>query len=481
MRLSTRITVAVGFLVPVLVLVCGGLLHLLIAHDLHAEQDTHLRQRAAGVARDARKLLRVTADGKPALAQQRERQMFGSALDVGIRLEGPSGTVTGGPQPAVGTQLPTAADGPVTVEEGHGGGGTWRVLVRRIDGPHAGVHGRLWLFASDSAGREQLASVRHRVVAVALGAAPVSALLAWAVVSRAGSPLRRLQQQASGLDPDAGTARLAHTPSGISEVDDLAATLGTVLARYDEQVVRTSSALETARSFAATAGHELRTPMTSMRTDLDVLAEHERLAPAELHEIVGDLRHEHARMLGLLEMLRELGRGELAGRELMTTVDLAEVIGAAVSDARRRLPGADLSSGLPAGPCPVRGWEHGLRTLADNLIANALTHGRRRDGPEPRVRVSLHETADAVVLRVDDDGPGIPTELRDTLFARFRRGPHSAGHGLGLALVAQQAALHGAALHVGDHPDGTGTRGEVRLPRWCGPAGGTPRDGRQTG
>lgn len=472
MRLSTRIAVALGLLVPVLVLVCGWLLYLLIAHDLHTEQDAHLKQRAAGVAKDARRLLRVTADGKPVLAQQRERDMFGAALDVGIRLDGPSGMITGGPQPAAGTKLPASATGPVTVEEGGKAGGTWRVLTRRVDGPHPGVHGRLWLFASDSAGREQLDSVRNRVAGTALVAAPVSALLAWVTVSRAAGPLRRLQRQAGGLDPGVGAARLEHTQSGVTEVDDLAATLGTALTRYDEQVLRTSSALETARSFAAAAGHELRTPMTSMGTDLDVLAEHERLEPGGIDEIVGDLRHEHARMLGLLEMLRELGRGELAGRELMGTVDFADVAEAAVADALRRTPGADLTLYQPAGPCPVRGWEHGLRTLVDNLIANALTHGRHPDGAGARVRVSLYDTSDKIVLHVDDDGPGIPPALQETMFARFQRGPGSEGHGLGLALVAQQAALHGAVLRIGDHPDGTGTRAEVRLPRRNAPADG---------
>jgi hypothetical protein len=69
------------------------------------------------------------------------------------------------------------------------------------------------------------------------------------------------------------------------------------------------------------------------------------------------------------------------------------------------------------------------------------------------------------VLTVDDDGPGIPEEQRAAVFQRFKRGPDSSGSGLGLTLVAQQAALHRATVEIRDRPDGLpGTRVEVRIP-----------------
>ncbi|MGW8375972.1 HAMP domain-containing sensor histidine kinase [Streptomyces sp. ODS28] len=491
MKLSTRIALAAGLGVPLLVLACGWLIQLLVAQDLHDGQDAHLRERARSVSQDARRLLRVTADGKPVAAQRREREMFGAALDVGVRVQGPYGAVSGGPQPDERVRLPRTAPQPVTVREkgtdegtqGNGGGEegkSWRVLSRPLNGPHPGVHGRLWLFLPDSAGREQIASVRGRVLGVALAAAPVSALLAWAAASRAGRPLRSLQRRAGGLDPHRGSARLTHTPTGISEVDDLAATLTTVLARYDEQVARTGEALETARTFASAAGHELRTPMMSMRTNLDILAEHPDLDPEELREVAEELRHEHERMLGLLVMLRELGRGELVEDGALSDVDLAEVAEAAVADARRRAPGASLTIEAAPGRAVVHGWEPGLRTLLDNLLANSLAHGRSpggggsdtgspdggaSGGGEARVRVSLSagEDPECLVLRVDDEGPGIPADLRPRVLERFRRGPGSSGSGLGLTLVAQQAALHGAELRIGDGPGGRGTRVELRF------------------
>ncbi|MGW2564467.1 sensor histidine kinase [Streptomyces sp. NPDC001514] len=464
MKLSTRIALAVGITVPVLVLAAGWLLLQLVARDLHAEQDAHLRTRAALVAGDARRLLRVTAADRPAAVEQaRERQLYASALDVGIRLTGPQGTVSGGPQPGASVPLPDSAPGPVTVEDGND---SWRVLSVRVRGPRPGVDGTLWLFSPDTASQDRLKLVRRRVVTVALLAAPVAGLLGLAVASRATRPLRRLQQRTSGLDPTADAARLEHAPTGVTEVDDLGRTLQTVLARYDEQAARTTAALATARSFAAAAAHELRTPLMSMRTNLDILTEHPDLGASDRTEVLADLHSEHTRMLGLLVMLRELGRGDLVEADAFGPVDLAEVIDASVADARRRHPAAQI--GVPEVPrLSVYGWEPGLRTLVDNLLANALVHGRSADG-RARIEVGLraggHPSQPVAVLTVDDQGPGIPPPQRDAVFQRFRRGPDSPGSGLGLTLVAQQTALHRGGVQVQDRPSGRGTRVEVRIP-----------------
>ncbi|SCK46496.1 two-component system, OmpR family, sensor histidine kinase PrrB [Streptomyces sp. WMMB 714] len=504
MKLSTRIALAIGVTVPLLVLASGWLLYLLVARDLHAEQDAHLRERAAVVQGDARRLLRAAAAGRPAAELARERRLYASALDVGIRVTGPNGTVSGGPQPDARTRLPEAAPDPVTVRERGAGRAegmpegrrvkNWRVLSVHIDGRRPGVEGTLWLFSPDTSGQARLASVRRRVVVVAVAAAPVSALLAWAAASRASRPLRRLQQRTSGLDPRSDTSRLEHAPSGITEVDDLAATLRTVLSRYDEQAARTSQALATARSFSSAAAHELRTPLMSMQTNLEILAEHPELAGQDRDEVVEDLRQEHSRLLGLLVMLRRLGQGDLVEADAFAPLDLAEVAEAAVSDARRRDRTADVTfsvaapgegSGDHSGPAgtvappvtgpaapgtvlTVHGWEPGLRSLLDNLVANALAHGRGADGRahvEVLVRGGTSPLGPIAVLTVDDGGPGIPPEQRAAVFQRFQRGPGSTGSGLGLTLVAQQAALHRATVEIRDRPGGRGgTRVELRIP-----------------
>ncbi|MEU8966618.1 HAMP domain-containing sensor histidine kinase [Streptomyces sp. NPDC048491] len=455
MKLATRIAIAVGVTVPLLVLACGWLLLTLVARDLHSAEDSHLKTRATAVAEDARTLLRAAANGQPTAEENRQRRLFNAALDVGVRLTGPDGTFSGGPQPGPSVALPAPGRGPVTVR---GGGRSWRAYALPVGG--AQVSGTLWVFSPDTASRTEVALVRRRVVTTALLAAPLSALLAWAIASAATRPLGRLRKAAAGLDPRTTSVRLEHRPTGIVEVDDLAATLRTVLARYDEQAARTAQALDTARSFSAAASHELRNPLMSMGTNLDVLA-HPNLPDAERAEVVEDLGREHGRLLGMLVALRELGRGDLVEADAFRVFDVAEVADAAVAEARRRAPDAVLT--LSAGPAPLHGWEPGIRILLDNLLRNALAHGRDPRG-RAEIAVAVGLADGQVLITVDDRGPGIAPADREKVFRRFHRGPVSTGSGLGLTLVAQQAALHGGRAELEAGPDGIGTRCTVRLP-----------------
>lgn len=464
MRLSTRIAIAVGVIVPLLVLASGWLLVRLVANDLHAQADAHLRQRAVAMEQDARNLLRVTAaDRSAAVEQAKEKRLFTAALDVGIRLDGPDGTVTGGPQPGPSFTLPADASRPVTVRDGQR---SWRVLSVPVVSKRPAATGTLWLFSPDTASESQIQLVRRRVVMVALLGAPLAGAVTWLAATAAVRPLRRLQRRAAGLDPGTSAARLDHEPSRIAEVDDLALTLRTVLSRYDEQAARTAEALATARSFSAAASHELRTPLMSMRINLDVLGGHPGLDPAERAEIVAELSREHARLLGLLVMLRALAQGDLVEADAFGPVDLAEVVESSAAAQRGSHPGAALTVRSGSGLI-VHGWEPGLRSAVDNLIVNALTHGG--GAVDVALRAEREAAGPVVVLTVDDDGPGVPAESRQRVFERFQRGPDSPGSGLGLTLVAQQIALHRGTVRILDRPagdghDARGARFEVRLP-----------------
>ncbi|MFD8298116.1 sensor histidine kinase [Streptomyces bauhiniae] len=452
MRLSARVGLAVGCTVPLLVLASGWLLTHLVARDLNRAGDQHLRQRAAAIAPDARALLRASAGDRPRVADQRERRLFSAALDVGVRVQGPDGVFSGGPQPGPSARLPERTGVPVTIRDG---ARSWRGLARPVRG------GTLWVFAPDTADRAQVLLVRRRVVFTALLAAPASGALAWALAAGASAPLRRLTRRTAGLDPRTSGERPAPERTGVTEVDELSATLRTVLARYDEQAARTAEALDTARSFSSAAAHELRTPLMSMGTNLDVL-DIPGLPDPDRDEALADLRLEHARLLHLLVMLRELGRGDLVEAETFAAVDLADLADTAVAEVRRRDRGAEVALDAEPG-VTVPGWEPGLRLLLDNLLANALAHGRDPAGVA-RIRVTVGRAGEQAVVVVADQGPGIPAASRQRLFERFQRGPHSTGSGLGLTLVAQQAALHRGSVGVTDGPHGTGARFEVRLP-----------------
>jgi two-component system sensor histidine kinase PrrB len=463
MRLSTRIALAVGVVVPLLVLGSGWVLIRLVDRDVHTQADAHLRKRAVAVRSDARGLLRAMASDRPASVEQaRQRKLFSAGLDIGIRVTGPGGTVSGGPQPAASVALPAAAQAvrPITVTTG---GSSWRVLAVPISVVRPAASGTLWLFATDEPGRTQIAQTRRRVITVAVITAPVAGVAAWLAATRLARPLILLQRRAGGIDPRVNSARLDHTPTGVPEVDELARTLQTVLARYDEQAARTAEALAGARSFAASASHELRTPLMSMRINLDVLDGTPAPGESERAEIVADLRAEHERLLGLLVMLRALAQGELVEADAFAPVDLAELVDTAVADLRRAHPTASVTLDLAPG-CVVHGWPQGLRSAVDNLLTNAVVHGAGPDGTAA-VEVTVRRAAGSpsVEVLVDDHGPGIPEGVRAQVFQRFVRRPDSPGSGLGLALVAQQAALHGGAVTPTPRASG-GTRLTLHLP-----------------
>lgn len=449
MRLATRIALAVGVVVPLLVLASGWVMVRLVTRDVHAAADAHLRERAAAVRPEALSLLRAMANDRPAgVEQARQRRLFTAALDVGIRVAGPGGTVSGGPQPGASAALPAPADAarPVTVTAGGRG---WRTLAVPLGGARPALDGTLWLFSADTAGRRQIAQVRRRVLTVALLTAPVAGAGAWFAAVRLARPLAALRRRAAGIDPRTGAARLDHRPTGVPEVDDLARTLRTLLARYDEKAARTTEALATARAFSAAASHELRTPLMGMRINLDVLAGDPAPGPEERAEILADLRDGHDRLLGLLVMLRTLAQGDLVEADAFGPADLADILDAAVRDLRRDHPGVEVRVDAP-GPCPVQGWPPGLRSAVDNLLGNAVVHGAGA------VEAAVLRTADGAVVRltVADHGPGVPPGARSGVFVRFRRRPGSPGSGLGLALVGQQAALHGGTVRITDRPDG---------------------------
>ncbi|MFF4578823.1 sensor histidine kinase [Streptomyces sp. NPDC001389] len=461
MKLATRIALSVTVVMPLLVLAAGLLVLGLVSRDLRQQQDARLRDRAEAVLPDARALLAADRNGRPKAEQNQHRKVLGDVLDAGIRVRGADGTTVleGGPQPDAAVRLPDRTpDGPLTVRaKGH----AWRVLSVPVTGT---APGNLWIFTPASSTDPQVAAVRRRVLLVALLAAPVSGLLAYGLAGRATASVRRLSGRAAALDPAAGAAAFAGPPANISEVDELSAAIGQLLTRYDEQAARTAQALETARSFSSAASHELRTPLMSMQTDLDVLAAHPDLSPGERAEVVRDLRSDHARLLELLGALRMLALGDLVEVSAFAPLDLCELVDAAAGEAARRHggEGLELDVELPA-ELRVFGWDSGLKIMLDNLLRNAVIHGHR-PGEPPRVTVRLRAEGSSAVLTVDDEGPGVPPDEHEAVFHRFHHRPGSPGSGLGLTLVAQQAALHRGTVVLAGAPGGSGARFEVRLP-----------------
>jgi signal transduction histidine kinase len=221
-------------------------------------------------------------------------------------------------------------------------------------------------------------------------------------------------------------------------------------------------ALLATRRFAADAGHELRTPLTGMRANLDALERNPDIDATQRAELVRATLNEQGRIVAMLDGLTTLARGEAAESLPREDVELADLVDTAIFGARRRYPNVTYELADDIGDATVHGWANGLRLIVDNLLDNAALHA----GPNAHVRVGLEERGGELSLRVEDDGPGVPTSERGRLLEPFARGADAGrtdGTGLGLAIVAQQVALHEGTLMLSDSPLG-GLSVNVDLP-----------------
>ncbi|HUO40163.1 MAG TPA: HAMP domain-containing sensor histidine kinase, partial [Mycobacterium sp.] len=231
-----------------------------------------------------------------------------------------------------------------------------------------------------------------------------------------------------------------------------------MLARIGNEQQRTKAALESARDFAAVASHELRTPLTAMRTNLEVLSTLD--LPAEQRkEVIGDVMRTQSRIEATLTALERLAQGELSTADDHVPVDITELLDRAAHDAMRIYPDLHVSL-VPSPTLLMLGLPAGLRLVIDNAIANAVKHGGAT-----RVQLSAVSSRAGVEIAVDDNGTGVPEDERAVVFERFSRGTTASrsGSGLGLALVAQQAELHGGTASLQASPLG-GARLLLRLP-----------------
>jgi two-component system OmpR family sensor kinase len=262
-----------------------------------------------------------------------------------------------------------------------------------------------------------------------------------------------------------------------TEVGRLSAALNGMLARI-ESSFRAQQASEAQarasedrmRRFVADASHELRTPLTSIRGFAELYRQGAVRSPEDTRRLMQRIESEGARMGLLVEDLLQLARLDQQRPLTIVPVDLAEIAGDAVHDARAVQPERPISLHLDESLTDVPvvlGDEARLRQVVGNLVTNALTHT-----PETaKVTVTVAEDADpdVLVIRVADEGPGMATADAERVFERFYRADTSrtreaGGTGLGLAIVASLVAAHGGTVDLWTAP-GEGAVFTVRLRR----------------
>ncbi|MEZ5282510.1 MAG: HAMP domain-containing sensor histidine kinase [Acidimicrobiales bacterium] len=258
------------------------------------------------------------------------------------------------------------------------------------------------------------------------------------MVGRALRPVEAIRSEVSEIGATDLHRRVPQPATG-DEIGRLAVTMNAMLDRIESGAVRQ-------QRFVSDASHELRTPLAISRHMLETALRDPE--STDWSTIAGDVLDEELRMQRLVDDLLWLARHDQHPHFLQhALLDLDEV----VMRQAVRTPGRvgvelDLSA-VSAGQ--VRGSEDDLTRVVQNLLDNALRHATSR------VAVSLHsEPCGRVVLAVDDDGPGVPPEMRDMVFERFSRadtarGRDDGGSGLGLAIAQEIIADHDGVLAVG--------------------------------
>ena len=280
----------------------------------------------------------------------------------------------------------------------------------------------------------------------------VVAGVTWRVTGRALAPVEGIRSEVESITTSALHRRVP-VPSSGDEIARLARTMNETLARLEEGHARQ-------RRFVSDASHELRSPVASIRQHAEVAIAHPENASAG--ELARRVLEEDLRIQRLVEDLLLLARlDEQPDADRAEMVDLDDVVFEEVDRLRagtdKRVDVGGVTGGRVSGDRPR------LTRLVGNLLENALRHARAS------VVVALQEEGDEVVLRVDDDGAGVPEAERSRVFERFvrleeARDRDSGGAGLGLAIVAHVARAHGGSVEVLESPAG-GARFEVRVPR----------------
>ncbi|MFF4697038.1 sensor histidine kinase [Streptomyces chattanoogensis] len=270
----------------------------------------------------------------------------------------------------------------------------------------------------------------------------VVAGVTWLVTRRALRPVEGIRAEMAAITASTDLSRRVPVPAARDEIGRLARTTNETLAALETSVERQ-------RRFVADASHELRSPIASLRTQLEVGVAHPELL--DVPGAVADTERLQ-RLAADLLLLARLDAGERPGE---ARVDLAALVREESSQrVGDRIP---VRVGDLAG-VEVAGSRGQLGRVLGNLLDNAQRHA------VSAVRVAVAREGEWAVLRVDDDGPGVPEGERERIFERFvrlddARARDDGGAGLGLAIARDVAVRHGGSLAVRD-----GSVFELRLP-----------------
>lgn len=462
MPLRRRLGVVFAFATAVLIGVVGVGFVLQLRSGLDATIDAGLRSRAATLADQYAAggvgALRLDRDDEPVQVLTLDRQVIASSPELA-----PVAVIDQAQRDDALVRANRGAD-PLAFTAGDGNDRTRYLVTRLSDQPGPDPAQVLLVVGT---GTEVADAADDHVEMGLLVIGPLAALVAgfgaWWLAGAALRPVERMRRQAAELGERDVGAHLA-VPDTRDEIAALARTMNDLLDRL-------RAALEHERGFVADAGHELRTPLATLRAELELAARPGR-SRADLQASVTAAGEETERLVRLAEDLLLLARAQGEQTFLREdTVDLAHVVALAARGATVRADprGVDV---VVDGPerLAVPGDPDRLRQAVDNVLDNAVHHS-----PDDGVVLVSTTVADGhAVIRVADDGPGFPPEFLPHAFERFTRADTArarsdGGTGLGLAIVEAVVRAHHGRVQAHNRAEG-GAVVRIDLPREDGAA-----------
>jgi two-component system sensor histidine kinase MprB len=452
MSLRTRIAATAGLAVALVVVIAAIAIYLGVRAELRGEVDNSLRERAAALGRLAEGRVGRGGPGEPGPGDG-----AGHPPDRGGPLPVPPREPFGGPEGFAQLVLPSGqavhfggADEALPVDS------RAREIARsgsgdRLDDTNVGgTHLRVLTDALPRGGAIQIARPLDEVdrqldrvllVLLAVGAAGVAlgAALAAVVARTALAPIGRFTRRTEELAGDPDPSHRIE-PEGEDELGRLARSFNTTLDSLERSV-------EAQRQLVADASHELRTPIASLRANIQTLEQADRLPAAERASLRADIVAELDELTDLVADIVELARGAKPG-DLVDDVRLDEIVDGVAARGRARA-GDGVEIEVSTEPTVVRGDPERIQRAVSNLVDNAV-----KWSPEGGT-VEIELSGGGVIVR--DHGPGFEQGDLPHVFDRFYRAPGARalpGSGLGLAIVRQAAEAHGGDADAANAPDG---------------------------
>ncbi|MFC6707314.1 sensor histidine kinase [Flexivirga alba] len=436
--LRARLTAAAGLVIAVGMICAGGLLVWRLHSSLIANLDNNIVQQSSTVADQAQQghlpqQLPDPDDGAPTVqVVAADGRVIAGSGDLGSRAR--MFTFAGASAPILRSAVPT---GRSTV---------YRVAATTARTPN----GIVTVYAASSTEPAQ-DSTAELLRTLAVGVPALVALLTligWWLVGRALRPVDTLRRQAADI-PGTDLGRRLRPPAAEDELARLTATFNDLLSRIETASVKQ-------RRFVADAAHELRSPIATLRTQLEVTGrstQHDALGAA-VPGLLGDVD----RLSRLVDDLLALARLDAQPVRHRQVVDLDDIVLEQARAVRNRGPALDVT-GVSAGQ--VLGDPNALTRVVRNLLDNATRHATST------VHAQLSTAGRTVVFVVADDGPGIQLADRERVFERFTRldearSRDAGGAGLGLAIVRDVVVAHDGTVEITDNDPGA--RFTVKLP-----------------